>query len=84
MKNIKQIEIWSKGSLKIGNFISIMITGDNLKDTCLFRYTIKKDENCHGITQGSIKITGQDYIDWSGSNDEAYEYVCDQLNLELI
>ena len=52
--------------------------------TCVFSYYLMEGESTEYITDGTIILTGQDYLDWSGSNDEAYQIVANQLNLSII
>jgi hypothetical protein len=36
------------------------------------------------LTNGNVAISGDAYDDWDGSNEYAYIYVANQLNIELI
>lgn len=81
MKKIEPITIWSNGNNKEVNEITLSIGGDNMIDKCLFRYHLSFDAKI--INQGSILINGDDYLNWSGTNDEAYNLVCTKLNLNL-
>jgi citrate synthase len=36
------------------------------------------------VVSGQVSMNGQDYIDWDNSNEAAYEYVAEKLNLTIV
>jgi hypothetical protein len=36
------------------------------------------------VAEGNISLSGEDYLEWSGDNNYAYEYIASKLNLILI
>jgi hypothetical protein len=36
------------------------------------------------VAEGNISLSGEDYLAWNGSNDYAYEYIAEKLNLTLV
>ena len=36
------------------------------------------------IASGVVLMAGQDYIDWDNSNKQAYEFIANKLNLQLV
>ena len=36
------------------------------------------------IASGVVLMGGQDYIDWDNSNEQAYEFIANKLNLQLV
>jgi hypothetical protein len=82
MKNIKKIQVWSNGQNIELNKINVFIKFDDLKSIAEFGYDLFSDET-HFIN-GEISLKDQDYKDWSGNNEEAYNIIIGKLNLELI
>jgi hypothetical protein len=82
MKEIKKIQIWSNGENIELNYINIHIKFDDLINVCVFSYDLLKDEQ--SIVNGEIILNGNEYLEWSGNNDEAFNIILQKLNLELI
>lgn len=82
MKNIKKIQAWSNGENIELNQINIFIKFDDLKSIAEFGY----DLYSNGISyiNGEISFRDEEYQNWSGDNDDAYEIIIKKLNLELI
>ena len=36
------------------------------------------------IVSGNVYMGGQDYVDWDNSNEAAYTYVAEKLNLTIV
>lgn len=81
MKIIKPIKIWQNGTTVEANRMSLIVQ-DNLKDAASFYYTLYADDNA--VANGGIAMGGEDYENWDGSNDFAYEWVAKQINVEII
>jgi len=81
MKNITPIH-WKRNSPDVTQ-LSIQLVYDNLSTTCTTFWQVKTNEGI-SIDQGNITITGDDYLNWDGSNNFVYQFVADQLGIELI
>lgn len=93
MKQIESVTIWSNGEQKTASILKAKIAMDNLQNACSFSY-----ELCEGgqgteetplfigqtLAQGSVTMSGEDYLAWDNSNDAAYVYIAEKLNLTLI
>jgi hypothetical protein len=96
MKTITPVNIWHEGSLKEASLLNVAISYDDLNTYATFVYRIMVAEEPSSepnmppmtinsiVASGTMYMGGQDYIDWNNSNDEAYEFVADKLNLELV
>lgn len=93
MKNITPINIWYNGENKQANKLYAYITHDNMKDSCTFYYELINSNELEPIqhnidsiilANGNIIMSGTRYDNWDGSNDYAYEFISEQLNLEII
>jgi hypothetical protein len=79
--NIQPITIWKNGEAKTATQISITIISDNLTDSATFYYRLLTEES-EQVAEGNVGISGEDYANWF-SNEDAYTYVTDKLNLVL-
>jgi hypothetical protein len=93
MKQIQPVTIWNNGEQKTASILTAKIVDDNLESFCSFFY-----ELCEGgqgtetmpliqvntLAAGNIKMTGEDYLNWDNSNEAAYVYIAEKLNLTLI
>lgn len=93
MKQIEPVVIWNNGEQKTANILTARIVQDNLESECNFFY-----ELCEGgqgtesmplhqgltLVAGNVPMTGEDYLDWDNSNEAAYVYIAEKLNLTLI
>jgi hypothetical protein len=94
MKNIEPVNVWVNGEVKIANKFQLAIVSDNLKDSATFYYQLLKviEENDEFVsqeqlTQGNVSVSGQEYLDWSNSedvNNDAFVLVAEKLNLILL
>jgi hypothetical protein len=93
MKSIESVIIWKNGESQEANLLNAYIINDNLQSSCSFYYALC----CSGqgteamplvigqtLAEGNINMSGEDYLDWDNSNDEAYAYIAEKLNLTLI
>lgn len=99
-KNMKQIEpvsIWVFGNQVTAHYLQVTCTYDNNESTATEFYQLFSmfvdDDNVQTlgeqVAQGSISISGQNYIDWGNEpaisvNAWIYIFVADQINLVII
>jgi hypothetical protein len=99
MKNIEPINIWMNGSLKQASIISARIVNDDLSTQCSFYYELKESNTeippieeddvptmlfGSKLSEGNVYMTGNDYQNWNGTNQTAYEFIATKLNLSLL
>jgi hypothetical protein len=94
MKQIEPIQIWHNGQLKQAEVLSARIINDDLATSSTFYWTLREadipgEENQPStpgqqLAEGNVTVSGQDYLDWDGSNDTAYEFVAEQINVEIV
>jgi hypothetical protein len=92
MRQIEPIEILLNEEVKIASILDAQIISDDLDSSCLFYWMLKEadiiveDQVGSGLilSDGNISITGQNYINWDGSNDFAFNYIAQQLNVVLL
>jgi hypothetical protein len=93
MKKIQSITIWKNGESQEANLLNAYIINDNLQSSCSFYYSLcASGEGTEAmplvigqaVAEGNITMSGQDYIDWDNSNEAAYVYIAEKLNLTLI
>lgn len=89
MKPIEPITIWKNGESQEANLLNAYIINDNLKSSCTFYYQLcssGEQPNTIGqsLADGNVTMSGQDYLDWDNSNDEAYTYIAEKLNLVIL
>jgi hypothetical protein len=93
MKQIQPVTIWNNGEQKTANILTAKIVDDNLESSCSFSYELSEggqatEENplFKGIclVSGNLPMSGENYLDWDNSNEAAYVYIAEKLNLTLI
>lgn len=93
MKKIEPITAWKNGEQLEANLLNAYIINDNLESSCSFYYSLNTSGDGteamplvlgQVVAEGNITMSGQDYIDWDNSNEAAYEYIAEKLNLTLI
>lgn len=99
MKNITPVNIWSNGSSKQASILNARIINDDLSTHCSFYYELKEADTVIPPTQegdaptviygsrlvdGNLTMSGTDYTTWDGSNETAYTFVANQLNLTIV
>jgi hypothetical protein len=92
MKEIQPIQIWNNGKLKTAEKLSAIIINDNLESSCTFYWQLMEadiisEENTttgQQLAQGNQTMTGDDYLNWDGSNDAAYEWVAGKINVVIV
>ena len=93
MKPIQPITIWKNGESQEANLLNAFIINDNLQSSCTFYYSLNASgEGTEALplvigqtlAEGNITMSGQDYLNWDNSNEAAYVYIAEKLNLTLI
>jgi hypothetical protein len=93
MRKIEPVQVWKNGEQLEANFLNAYIINDNLQSFCSFYYSLNTGGEGteamplvigQAVAEGNITISGQDYIDWDNSNEAAYVYIAEKLNLTLI
>jgi len=93
MKSIEPVTIWKNGESQEANLLNAYIINDNLQSSCSFYYSLcASGEGTEAmplvigqmLAEGNINMSGQDYLDWDNSNEAAYVYIAEKLNLTLI
>lgn len=93
MKLIEPISIWKNGESQEANLLNAYIINDNLATSCSFYYSLcSSGEGTEAmplviwqtLAEGNIQMSGQDYLEWDNSNEAAYVYIAEKLNLTLI
>lgn len=99
MKNIQPIQIWKNGAIKTASVINATIINDNLRSYCTFYWQLKEaditpeatEESSPSqpitgqvLTDGNLTMSGEDYDNWDGSNDYAFDYIAKQINVVII
>lgn len=91
-KQIEPFQIWTNGELKTAEYLQTIGTLDNYESTATNSWSLFTSvEGVQGeqISDGTLIISGQDYINWGNQpamaiNDWIYQWVADQLNLTII
>jgi hypothetical protein len=92
MKNIQPIQIWKNGQSLTASILDAIIINDNLSSSCTFYWMLKEadsvvdEQTIEGqvLADGNTTMTGEDYDNWDGSNDYAFEYIAEQINVTII
>ena len=93
MKSIQPIQIWKNGESQEATILNAYIINDNLATSCSFYYQLcssgEPTEETpllmgQTLADGNITMSGENYLSWSGDNNDAYSYIAAELNLTLI
>lgn len=93
MKQIEPIGIWKNGESFEANLLNAYIINDNLATSCTFYYQLcSSGEGTEALplvigqtlADGNVTMSGEDYLNWDNSNDQAYSYIAEKLNLTII
>jgi hypothetical protein len=91
MKTIEPVSVWYNGNEVQATVLSSSCIYDNLATSAQFSYqliqVIVNPENPYIeqliiVVSGTLIMDGQTYLDWD-TNDYAYDWVADQLNLTI-
>jgi hypothetical protein len=93
MRKIEPITIWKNGESQEANLLNAIIINDNLESSCSFYYSLcASGEGTEAmplvigqtLAEGNITMSGEQYLAWDGSNDYAFFYIAEKLNLTII
>ena len=93
MKKIEPVQVWKNGEQLEASLLQATIVNDNLESACTFYYQLMTGGDGtesmpitygQSVAEGNISLSGEDYLGWNGSNDYAYDYIAEKLNLTLI
>jgi hypothetical protein len=92
MKNISPVSIWKNGQNKTASILDAIIINDNLSSSCTFYWMLKEADSVvdeqtvagQVLADGNATMSGEDYDNWDGSNDYAFEYIAEQINVTII
>lgn len=93
MKQIKPVQIWKNGEQFEAIYLNAYIINDNLQSFCSFYYQLcSSGQGTEAmpivmgqmLTEGNIPLDGENYLAWDGSNDYAFSYIAEKLNLTLV
>ena len=93
MKSIEPVTIWKNGESQEANLLNAYIINDNLATSCSFFYQLcSSGEGTEAmplvvgqtLAEGNVTMYGDDYLAWDNSNEAAYVYIAEKLNLTLI
>ena len=93
MKPIQPVTIWKNGESQEANLLNAYIINDNLATACSFYYQLCSSGQgteamplniWQTLAEGNVQMDGEKYLAWDGSNDYAFSYIAEKLNLTLI
>jgi hypothetical protein len=93
MRKIEPITAWKNGEQLEANLLNAYIINDNLQSSCSFYYSLNTSGEGteamplimgQAVAEGNLTMDGKNYLAWNGSNDYAFSYIAEKLNLTLI
>jgi hypothetical protein len=93
MKQIEKIQVWKNGEQLEASLLNAIIVNDNLETDCTFYYQLMTGGQGteampisvgQSVAEGNISLDGENYLSWDGSNDYAFSYIAEKLNLTLV
>jgi hypothetical protein len=93
MKQIEPVQVWKNGEQLEANLLNAIIINDNLATACSFYYSLNTSGDGteamplvlgQVVAEGNLTMNGEQYLAWGGSNDIAFAYIAEKLNLTLI
>lgn len=89
MKPIEPIQIWKNGESQEATLLVAYIINDNLESSCTFYYQLcssgeQPDTIGQSLADGNVTMSGEDYLNWDDSNNAAYAYIAEKLNLVIL
>jgi len=92
MREIQQIQIWKNGEVKTASILDAQIISDNLQSNCSFYWMLKEadtvveEQTISGavLADGNANLSGEDYDNWDGNNNYAFEYIAQQIKVVLL
>jgi hypothetical protein len=92
MKKIEPVQVWKNGQELEATLLN-STSQDNLINSCNFYYQLLIGGDgteampimySIPVAEGSLTLSGEDYLAWDGTNDAAYAYIAEKLNLTLV
>lgn len=93
MAKIKSIEIWREGIFKTAEEFRLRSILDDLSLSAKFYYELKEVDILEGdkvvsygecIVGGNLSMSPEEYQSWDNSNDSAYAWAAEKLNIILV
>ena len=93
MRKIEPVKAWKNGEQLEANLLNAYIINDNLQSSCSFYYSLNTSGEGteamplimgQAVAEGNLTMDGENYLAWNGSNDYAFSYIAEKLNLTLI
>ena len=90
MKAIQNVQVWKNGEEKQANTFILTLINDDLATNANFYYQLVEstivdvDVVTELLADGNCSMGYEDYQNWDGSNDGAYNYVAGKLNLTIV
>jgi hypothetical protein len=94
MKQISPIQIWVNGQNKTAQVLDARIINDDLATSCTFYWELKEastpatedtpEQAGATLAQGNVSMTGEDYENWDDSNDSAYQFIAERINVVIL
>jgi hypothetical protein len=93
MRKIEPITAWKNGEQLEANLLNAYIINDNLESSCSFYYSLNTSGEGteamplimgQAVAEGNLTMSEKVYLAWDNSNEQAYEYIAEKLNLTLI
>lgn len=91
MKEIQPVGIWNNGEVKTASVLNARIINDDLKSSCTFYWELMSPDSSGQpytggvqLSNGNSSMSGEDYQNWDGSNDSAYEYIAEKINVVIV
>lgn len=94
MKNISPIQIWTNGQNKTAQVLDARIINDDLATSCTFYYELREaftpatdntpEQLGNVLATGNVYMSGEDYKNWDNSNDSAYQFIAEQINVVIL
>jgi len=98
MREITPLQIWKSGEVKTASILDASIISDNLQSNCAFYWQLKEantvipadeeveEQTIQGavLADGNANLSGEDYDNWDGSNDYAFNYIAQKINVTLL
>ena len=87
MKSINSVQVWKNGEEKQANAFNLTLINDDLATSATFYYQLiaqGEEGSTEQLADGNVGMGQEDYSNWDGSNDAAYNYVAGKLNLTII
>ena len=91
MKSIQPVQVWKNGEEKQANAFNLILINDDLATNANFYYQLlasstdgEGNVSSEQLADGNVSMSGEDYQNWDDSNDGAYSFIADKLNLTIV